>query len=340
MAVGAGHSGDRSITELTMLARLLAFLTVLILSVLPITTAKAENQRLLATAKTVNVLTDVIWNKSRSFNSTLELSRLDGYLNRTPLNRRYPKFSEQPDIILKLHEDVSILEAETISLTAFDPEDNGILWTEERPVVDVGNDVARLIAHFLKAVEDEKLLLENEAERRDQNAKRADADAARAREQAAQSALSTRNAREAEEAITWRVVGSTSATMYRVWVKDEHLYETSDSRNGNLIGSTHCDTVRGAVSTIGPSGIYAGTCTYDLKWVKDYGTVTPGYEVKATCSITTAEIITLFMPTRIEGWSQYLDYTPLKNTPPSCPVAGPNGKVFVYEHPSSANEGN
>jgi hypothetical protein len=323
-----------------MLARLLAFLTVLILSVLPITTAKAENQRLLATAKTVNVLADVIWNKSRSFNSTLELSRLDGYLNRTPLNKKYPKFSEQPDIILKLHEDVSILEAETISLTVFDPEDNGILWTEERPVVDLGNDVARLIAHFLKAVEGEKLLLENEAERRDQDARRVEAETARAREQEAQSAILARNARVAEEAITWRVVGNTSATTYRVWVKDEHLYETSDGRNGNVIGSTHCDTVRGAVSKIGPSGIYAGTCTYDLKWVKDYGTVTPGYEVKASCSITTAETITLFMPTRIEGWSQEVDYAPLKKTPPTCPVAGSNGKVFAYEHPSSANDGN
>jgi hypothetical protein len=322
-----------------MPARLLAFFAALTLSVAQNTTTKPENQKLLATAKTVSVLTDVIWNKTRPFNSKVELGRLDTYINRTALNRRYPKYSEEPDIILKLHEDVSILDSETISLTAFDPEDNGVIWTEERPVVDLGNDVSKLIAHFLKAVDDEKLVLENEAAQRKADAERAAADAERARAVALQGAILAKNAREAEAAITWKRVGSTNGHEIKAWIKDEHLYETSDSRKADVVFSTRCDTIRGAASSAGPTGIYAGSCTYVLKWVKDYGPVTPGYEVKASCSITTAEVITLFTPTRIEGWSQRVDYAPLKNTPSTCPVAGNDGTVFAYEHPG-ANETN
>ncbi len=113
--------------------------------------ARAENQELPATARSVNVLSDVVWNKGRPFNSKLELSRLDVYLSQTSMYRRFPKLSKQPDIIVKIHEDVSILGSETISLTAFDPEDNSVLWTEERPIVDLENDVSRLVAHFLRA---------------------------------------------------------------------------------------------------------------------------------------------------------------------------------------------
>jgi hypothetical protein len=102
-----------------------------------------------------------------------------------------------------------------------------------------------------------------------------------------------------------------------------------------VIFSTHCDTVRGAASSVGPTGQFAGSCTYEFKWVKDFGAVTPGHDVTASCSLTTEEVITLVTLKRIEGWSQKIDYSPLKNTPPTCPVTGAEGKSFAYEHPTN-----
>ncbi len=123
------------------------------------TFALGQNKQLLTSAKTASLLTDVVWNKERKFDSASELSRLSSYINRTPLAKRYRIVSSEPDVILKFHEDVVSIGAERISLTAFDPEDNKVIWTEERPLVDAQNDVSKLVSHFLNAVGDVKLLV-------------------------------------------------------------------------------------------------------------------------------------------------------------------------------------
>jgi hypothetical protein len=290
------------------------------------TFALGQNKQLLTNAKTASLLTDVVWNKERKFDSDSELTRLSGYIDRTPLAKRYRIVSSAPDIILKFHEDVLFIGAEKISLTAFDPEDNKVIWTEERPMVDAQNDVSKLVSHFLNAVDGEKSDLA-----RAQEAAAAQAERERAAAQAQREAAGAQAERERAEAtaIKWKRVGSGSEI--KVWIKDGHLYESSEHRNGNIISSIYCDTVRGGISGIGPSGAYTGTCTYRARWVKDNTNYTSGYEVTASCTVTTAEVITFVTATRIEGWSQRVDSSTLSHTPPTCPVASSDGKEFAYE---------
>jgi hypothetical protein len=116
--------------------------------------AHAVNKELLGTAKSANLLDDVVWNKTRHFNSDLELGRMERIASGTNLSKYFRITTQGPDIILKLHEDVTLIESETISLTVYDPDDNGVLYFEERPLVELNNDITRLISHFLAKVDE------------------------------------------------------------------------------------------------------------------------------------------------------------------------------------------
>lgn len=114
--------------------------------------ANAANSELLGTAKTATILYDVVWDKRRSFNSGLEMSRMQNALAGTNLLKSFRIISDGSDIIIKLHEDVMLIGSETISLTVFDPDDNGVIYSEERPMIDQSNDIKRLVSHFLSKV--------------------------------------------------------------------------------------------------------------------------------------------------------------------------------------------
>jgi hypothetical protein len=122
----------------------------------------------------------------------------------------------------------------------------------------------------------------------------------------------------------WKHVGANTAERVKVWITKNHFYESSEPWSGkdpNLSASIYCDTTLGATAALGPVGIYAGQCTYTYKWVKE----------SVTCTVVTAEIITIVTPTSIVGWSQHLDSSPLSHTPATCMVAGVDGAEFSLE---------
>jgi hypothetical protein len=70
--------------------------------------------------------------------------------------KNFREVKSNPDIIIKFHKDVFMLEEEKVSITVFDPDSNSTIYTEERKLVDEENDVNRLVAHFLLRVEAER----------------------------------------------------------------------------------------------------------------------------------------------------------------------------------------
>jgi predicted RNA-binding Zn ribbon-like protein len=70
--------------------------------------------------------------------------------------KSFREVTVNPDIIIKFRKDVFLLDQETISLTAFDAENNNIIYSEERKLVDEKNDVDRLVDHFLAKVKIER----------------------------------------------------------------------------------------------------------------------------------------------------------------------------------------
>jgi len=129
--------------------------TQLLLSIFFFTalSAHAANKELLGTAKSAKFLDDVVCNL-RHFNSDLELGRMERIAFGTNLSKYFRMTTQRPDIIIKLHESVTLIETGTISLTVYDPDDNGVLYFEERPLVELNNDIARLISHFLIKVDE------------------------------------------------------------------------------------------------------------------------------------------------------------------------------------------
>jgi hypothetical protein len=131
--------------------RATVFLALLFLTAFPL---DAKDNQLLGTAKSANLLTDVEWNKHRQFNSDLELRRMSRAVSGTQLWKHFRMATAGADIIMKLHEDATIIDSETITLTVYDPDDNGLIYSEERPLIDLDNDITRLISHFLAKVEE------------------------------------------------------------------------------------------------------------------------------------------------------------------------------------------
>ncbi len=125
----------------------------MILAILGPCPAIAQNTRLLGSARSVLVQSDVIFNKQRRFDSdAVPFS----YIYRSGLLKSFRQVTVNPDIIIKFHKDVFLIDDEKISLSVFDADDNGVLYSEERKLVDEENDVNRLVAHFLARVKVER----------------------------------------------------------------------------------------------------------------------------------------------------------------------------------------
>jgi hypothetical protein len=124
----------------------------LLLVALP-STAKAQKQRLLGSAHTVLIQSDVIYNKDRKFHSE-PIPLL--YVYEAGLLRVFREVQSNPDTIVKFHKDEFLLEQQKISITVFDAEDNAVIYSEERTLVDDRNDVSHLVAHLLAKVRTER----------------------------------------------------------------------------------------------------------------------------------------------------------------------------------------
>src|SRR5216683_2268772 len=271
-----------------------------------------EKRKLLGTAKSASVSSDVVWNKQRRFDSNAVLARMDLCIAKTALNKQFRFTSaSHADIIVKFHEDVVLIGNESISATAYDPEDNAVIFTEERSLIDEENDLNRLVSHLLQAVEEQRALLAGEQHHL-----------------LLESTFSLDKVwNEADAAVRQDV------TPIKIWVRGTHLYESFEAPSQNMqIFSARCDSVAGSVPdklpNISVPPLYAGTCAYTIKWISQ-----TGGPVLAKCNLETHEIITVLDPNvpAISGWSQRIDWSPLKATPPACPIPGMDWRNFTYK---------
>lgn len=146
-----------------MLVRKLINVTALFV-IMGVCPAFAQNTQLLGSARSILLQSDVIFNKDRLFNSKpVPLF----YIYQAGLLKYFHEVRSNPDIIIKFHKDVFLIDQEKISLIVFDADDNSVIYSEERKLVDEENDVNHLVARFLAAVKAERdLAAEAAAEQR------------------------------------------------------------------------------------------------------------------------------------------------------------------------------
>jgi len=134
-----------------------AVISVLVLSAtVAVCPIFGQNTQILGTARLVLLQSDVVFNKNQtSGNKPIPLA----YIYQSGLMRSFKEVLSNPDIIIKFHKDVFLIDYEKVSITVFDPEDNSVVYTEERKLVDEENDVNRLVAHFLAKVKNERGIL-------------------------------------------------------------------------------------------------------------------------------------------------------------------------------------
>ena len=130
----------------------IVFLIALVAQLFSAEVARTQNTTLLGSARTAILQSDVVFNRDRKFHSNaIPLS----YIYKSGLFKSFHEVSANPDIIIKFHKDVFLIDEEKLSLIVFDAEDNSVIFTEERPLVDEQNDVNRLVSHFLAKVSSE-----------------------------------------------------------------------------------------------------------------------------------------------------------------------------------------
>lgn len=150
----------------------------------------AQNDSRLLTATTVAVVAEVEYlrvDKSK-YDNQAEVNRIlrivdDAGLFKTPAFPRAPyrvTAAEKADIIVTIVESVAL--PQTVSLTVRDADTNDQLFEERRDLVELRNDIKRLIKHFLASVDDKRAEMERaeEVARRQEREAQAAAEVARA----------------------------------------------------------------------------------------------------------------------------------------------------------------
>ena len=282
--------------------------------------AKAQNKQLLAAAKSVDALYDVTWSRDdKTFKADPVLARLNIEVRETQLFHAFASGDSSADIILKLREDLIAPAFPHLFLEVLDPDDNRVLFSESRDVVDEDNDVKRLIAHFLAEVSAQQSVLASEK------------DALKL-----EALLSEKQ--------TW---SSPDSHTIQIWMNGDHFYESADqstTTNGvRLTLGTRCDTSLVNPADLGKldrppdtTPLFYGSCTYTYKWANASNDVLPGVEptILLNCTVTTAEMVTSLSAGKVEGFSKKVDYAPIKRTPPVCPVASGVWTEFSYQSSS------
>jgi hypothetical protein len=98
------------------------------------------------------------------------------------------------------------------------------------------------------------------------------------------------------------------------------LYESAKADDvlgePSIKSKVSCTVERGT----GETTPWAGDCTYALFW---------NNETTPACTVKTAEVITSISSKEITGRSQRVDFTPLRQDPPRCPVPGTESHDFT-----------
>jgi hypothetical protein len=107
---------------------------------------------LVVKATKCQVVVNVQWNRhDTNFPQKAEFAEVFATVDSSGLYRRYKGTSaDHADLIFKLDDDALL---DRITLEVLNPDDNSAVYFETRDRVAVANDVKRLIAHFLAAVD-------------------------------------------------------------------------------------------------------------------------------------------------------------------------------------------
>jgi len=99
-----------------------------------------------------------------------------------------------------------------------------------------------------------------------------------------------------------------------IQVEGDYVYEEADHQDAShrVRMKVFCDTKRNGKE-------WDGSCRYSFTWT----------DSAAVCNVETQERILLITPSRIEGKSQVIDYSALRQTPPTCPSAGAEWQDFA-----------
>lgn len=206
---------------------------------------------------------------------------------------------QHADLVIKI--DYEAFSSESVTLAVTDAESGGLVFREERSVSDLSSDLTRMATHFQNMRSDALA---------DQIAAAAEAQA-KARQEAFLSNL-PRHWRFVTKCDTTTSSPCPEGSAIDVWVSGDFLYEALTTTNtlnggGSIKRETNCTVKRGADEATP----WSGDCKYKLFW---------NNESIPTCTVKAEETILTISATEIAGRSQKLDYSPLHQTPPRCPV--------------------
>jgi hypothetical protein len=217
---------------------------------------------------------------------------------------------ERADLVIRIdYNDIS----ETVTLAVTDAESGDPVFREERSVSDLGSDVSRMASHFQAMLSDARAAAKADLEGAQ----------AKAKEEAFLAGL-PRHWHHVVTCAARAVAPCPQGPAVDVWIEGDLLYETASSTstvNGgqSLKREVNCTVKRGADETTP----WAGDCTYKLFW---------NNEGTPTCTVKTNETITSVTADWISGRSQRVDYAPLHQTPPTCPIPSSENQDFTLTH--------
>jgi hypothetical protein len=213
---------------------------------------------------------------------------------------------ERAELIVKINYD-SV--SETVTLAVTDAESGDRVFREERSVSDLSSDVSRMATHFQSMRSDalrDQILAAEEAK-------------AKAKREAFFVNL-PKHWRFVKPCDTTTASPCPEGSAIDVWIRGGFLYEVSSTTNtlnegGSIKREVTCTVERGK-NEVTP---WAGECIYALFW---------NNATAPTCTVKTSETITSITANLIAGRSQKVDYAPLRQTPPTCPVAASDNQDF------------
>ena len=269
---------------------------------------KLTDPQLVLKARTCEVVAKVEWNRhNANFREAQELSLVWRAVDSSGIYAHCKAArAEKADLILTLDDDLIF---DRITLQVHNPDDNSVVYEESRDRIAVENDVRRLILHYLNA--------EDEARRAEDTQQ--EFWATLEQEKRTEQELANQLPRYWQSTCLPNVENCKPQS-YEVWISGDTLYEKSDNTLPSVVVATSCTTRRNGRQ-------WLGSCTYSWTWT------TPP---KTTCKVETSEQVTDVTLSRVAGVSQAIDYSPLKATPPSCPVAGTEYHDFAYT-PKASN---
>jgi hypothetical protein len=197
--------------------------------------ARGQNDTRLLTAQTVAVVASVEYLRvdNAKYDNQKEVNRIIGLVEDAGLFRT-PRFPHAPyrattgdkaDILITIEESVAL--PRTVSIVVRDPDTNDELFREKRDLVELGNDIKRLIKHFLTHVEETKA----ESERAEELATRQKREA----QAAVDAARADRQCTEEEAAFTRNIISTVTAQYESVPPMTQDIIDHNQKCPHNLI---------------------------------------------------------------------------------------------------------